>query len=238
MAGMLPLERILHSQGFGSRKVCRQIIRAGGVRIEGEAVDDPFMEWAPQGLNFEVDGVAWAYREKAYLMLNKPAGYECSRSPKHHPSVLSLLPEPLVQRGVQPVGRLDEDTTGLLLLSDDGEFIHRLISPKHKVAKVYVATTRHPVSQDQVELLRQGVVLRDSPETVSAVACDQTGERELRLALTEGRYHQVKRMIAAAGNRVEALARVSIGGLVLPVDLAMGGWRWLGEEDLGRLHLP
>lgn len=237
MAALLPLERILHSQGFGSRKVCRQIIRAGGLRIAGEVADDPFMEWEPEGLDFEVDGVSWRYRAKAYVMLNKPAGYECSRTPKHHPSVFSLLPEPLVRRGVQPVGRLDEDTTGLLLLSDDGDFIHRLISPRHKVAKVYAVTTKHPVSQAQVELLRQGVVLHDSPEIVAALACDQTGERGLRLALSEGRYHQVKRMVAAAGNRVEALARISIGGLSLPDDLAAAAWRWLDEEDLGRLGL-
>lgn len=238
MAAMLPLERILHTQGFGSRKVCRQIIRTGRVRIEGEVVDDPFQERETEGFNFEVDGVSWRYKAKAYVMLNKPAGYECSRSPKHHPSVLSLLPEPLVQRGVQPVGRLDEDTTGLLLLSDDGDFIHRLISPKHKVAKVYAVTTKHPITQAQVEQLRDGVVLHDSPEMVVALACEQTGERELRLALSEGRYHQVKRMVAASGNRVEALARVSIGGLALPDDLAAGAWCWLDEEELGRLQQP
>lgn len=238
MAAILPLERILHSQGFGSRKVCRQIIRTGRVRIEGEVVEAPFLEREAGGLTFEVDGVSWSYKAKAYVMLNKPAGYECSRSPKHHPSVLSLLPEPLVQRGVQPVGRLDEDTTGILLFSDDGDFIHRLISPKHKVAKVYAVATKHPVSQDQVDVLRTGVLLHDSPDMVAALACDQTGERELRLTLGEGRYHQVKRMVAAAGNRVEALARIAIGGLVLPDDLAVGAWRWLTEVDLERLLPP
>lgn len=229
---MLPLERILHAQGFGSRKVCRQIIRSGRVRIGGEVVEDPFLERETEGLSFEVDGVSWRYCAKAYVMLNKPAGFECSRSPKHYRSVLSLLPEPLVQRGVQPVGRLDEDTTGLLLCSDDGDFIHRLISPKYKVPKVYEVSTRHPITQDQVELLRSGVVLHDSPAKVAALACDPTGERALRLTIGEGRYHQVKRMLAAAGNRVEALARLAIGGLVLPGDLALGSWRWLEEEDL------
>jgi 16S rRNA pseudouridine516 synthase len=199
-------------------------------------VEDPFLELVAQGLAFEVDGESWTYRSKAYVMLHKPAGYECSRSPKHHPSVLSLLPEPLVQRGMQPVGRLDEDTTGLLLLSDDGDFIHRLISPRRKVPKVYVVSTKHPVGADQVAALREGVLLHDTPEPVAALACDQLGERELRLTLAEGRYHQVKRMVAAAGNRVEALARISIGGLVLPDDLPMGAWRWLEAEDLSRLQ--
>lgn len=198
-------------------------------------MDDPLQEFATQDLLFSVAGEGWCYRQKAYLILNKPPGYECSRSPKHHPSVLALLPAPLVQRGVQPVGRLDEDTTGLLLFSDDGDFIHRMISPKHKVPKVYLVTTKHAVDPDQMAALRQGVVLRDAPEAIRPLACELLDERRLRLTLTEGRYHQVKRMVAAAGNRVEALARTAIGGLRLPGDLEQGAWRWLSEADLNSL---
>jgi 16S rRNA pseudouridine516 synthase len=231
----MELERLLQSQGFGSRKECRALVRAGRVEVAGAVCTDPFAELAPVGLVFRVDGADWPYREQAYLLLHKPAGYECSRAPRDHPGVLSLLPAPLAVRGVQPVGRLDEDTTGLLLLSDDGAFIHRLTSPKRKVVKVYEAVTKHPVDAGQVEKLLAGVTLRDAPEPVLAASCELAGERLLRLGVTEGRYHQVKRMVAAAGNRVEALKRVRIGGLELPADLPAGSWRWLEAEDLARI---
>ncbi|MEW5769206.1 MAG: 16S rRNA pseudouridine(516) synthase [Pseudomonadota bacterium] len=231
----MQLERILQSQGFGTRKACRALIRHGAVEVAGRPCDDPFAEFDPEGLAFRVAGADWRYRPKAYLMLNKPSGYECSRSPRHHPGVLSLLPAPLLQRGVQPVGRLDEDTTGLLLLSDDGEFIHRLISPKHKVPKVYEVATKHEIDDAQLAALRGGVQLHDSPEPVAALACEAIGAHSLSLTLGEGRYHQVKRMVAAAGNRVVALRRVRVGGLALPADLAEGEWRWLEAADLERL---
>ena len=150
-----------------------------------------------------------------------------SQKPKHHPSVLSLLPAPLRTRGVQPVGRLDEDTTGLLLLTDDGKFIHRMSSPRHHVPKVYEVTVKHPLDGQQVSRLLAGVVLDDDPKPVAAAACEAVGPTHLRLTLTEGKYHQVKRMVAAAGNRVEALHRSAFGALVLPADLAPGQWRWV-----------
>ncbi|TCJ14688.1 pseudouridine synthase [Parasulfuritortus cantonensis] len=231
----MALERILQSQGFGTRKACRALVRAGRVAVAGVAAADPFAEFAVDGLVFQVDGGDWQYREKAYVMLNKPAGYECSRSPKHHPSVLELLPEPLRNRDVQPVGRLDEDTTGLLLFSDDGQFVHRLISPRHKVAKVYEVTAKHVVGADQVAALLAGVQLHDEPGPIAAAACTVVAERVVHLTLTEGKYHQVKRMLAAVGNRVEALRRIAVGPLQLPEDLAEGAWRWLEEADLAGL---
>lgn len=235
MAGLIQLERILQSQGFGSRKECRALVRHGRVKVAGAECDDPFAEFAPAGLEFEVDGVTWLYQERAYLMLNKPAGYECSRSPKHHAGVLDLLPEPLRRRDVQPVGRLDEDTTGLLLLSDDGQFIHRLISPKHKVAKVYEVTAKHAVDDGQIAALLAGVQLHDEPAPIAAAACERVSDNVIHLTLTEGKYHQVKRMLGAAGNRVEALKRIAIGGLMLPDGLPERGWRWLTEDELGQV---
>jgi len=226
------LERLLHGQGFGTRKACRALVRAGRVTVNGEPCDDPFADFDPAGLTFTVDGEPWPYREKAYLLLNKPAGYECSQRPIHHPSVFSLLPEPLLNRGVQTVGRLDEDTTGLLLLSDDGQFIHRLSSPRHKVPKVYQVTAKHPVDAGQIDALLNGVVLRDEPGPLAALACEAVSQQVIHLTLAEGKYHQVKRMLAAVGNRVEALKRVAVGGLALPEDLPEGGWRWLGEREL------
>jgi 16S rRNA pseudouridine516 synthase len=191
---------------------------------------------SPPGLRFAVQGRDWEYHEKAYVLLHKPAGYECSAKPSTWPSVYTLLPAPLRQRpqkqamtGVQAVGRLDQDTTGMLLLSDDGVFIHRMSSPRHHVPKVYEVEAKHAVTQAMVDRLLAGVVLDDDPAPVRAAACEIVGETGLRLTLTEGKYHQVKRMVAAVGNRVEKLHRSRIGGLDLgglasgPVALALAG---------------
>jgi len=224
------IAQILFSQGFGSRRDCAGLLQQGRVSVGGQRIDDPDEEFEPAGLVFVVQGQPWPYHARALLMLHKPAGYECSRKPRHHPSVLSLLPAPLRARGVQPVGRLDEDTTGLLLLTDDGALIHRLTSPKHHVPKVYEIGTRHAVDEAQVARLLAGVVLDDSPAPVRAAACEATGETSLRLTLTEGKYHQVKRMLAAVGNRVETLHRSRIGSLALPAGLAPGAWAWLPAD--------
>ena len=130
----------------------------------------------------------------------------------------------------------DQDTTGMLLLTDDGAFIHRMSSPKKHVPKVYEVTARHPLTQAMVDQLLAGVVLDDDPQAVRAAACVITSEHTMSLTLTEGKYHQVKRMVAAVGNRVEGLHRSRIGGLTLPVDLAPGQWRWLTSADLALLQ--
>ncbi len=231
----MELERLLRSQGFGSRPDCRALVCSGRVTVEGVLSDNPYAEFEPVGLNFSVDGVPWRYRKLVYLALNKPADYECSHKPKHHPSVYSLLPRPFLTRNVQAVGRLDEDTTGLLLLTDDGQFIHTYSSPKKKVPKVYEVTTKHAVDDEQVVALLAGVQLNDEPAPISAFACERLAERLIRLTVTEGKYHLVKRMIAAAGNRVDALHRVSIGGFELPAALPVGEWMWLEADDLARL---
>jgi len=221
------LAQILFSQGFGSRRECAALLASGEVRLGGRVLDDTDEDLATDGLVLNVQGADWPFHEHALVMLHKPAGYECSTRPGRWPSVLSLLPPPLRRRGVQPVGRLDADTTGLLLATDDGALLHRLTSPKHHVAKVYEVTTKHPVDDELVERLRGGVVLRDDPQPVRAAAVERTGERRLSLTITEGRYHQVKRMVAAAGNRVEALHRSAFGPWTLPAELAPGHWQWL-----------
>ncbi len=219
--------QVLFSQGFGTRRECEALLLAGLVTHRGQTVLDPLDEADTAGLVFEVRGQSWPYRDKALIVLHKPTGYECSRKPKHHPSVMNLLPSPLRLRQVQPVGRLDEDTTGLLLLTDDGALIHRLTSPKKHVPKVYQIETADPVTEMQVGELLRGVVLHDDPRPVCAAACEQTAERAMRMTLLEGKYHQVKRMVAAAGNTVTHLHRSEYGVLALPPDLAPGHWRWL-----------
>ena len=231
----MQLERIIHSQGFGSRKECRALIRAGMVSIDDEPVLDPKQDFATESLNFEVDGERWHYREQAHLMMNKPPGYECSRQPQCHPSIYALLPWPVVQRGVQSVGRLDQDSSGLLLFSDDGQFIHQWSSGKKRTPKVYEIVLKHAVEQDFADRLVAGVELHDEPAPIAAAACELVGPTTLRLTICEGKYHQVKRMVGAAGNRVEALHRSRVGGLELPTGLAPGQWRWLEAEDVARL---
>ena len=225
--GLMRLDQLLFTQGFGTRRECDVLINAGRVSIGGRVHDDPLETVEPLGLRFSVAGVEWPYHERALIVLHKPAGFECSQKPRHHPSVYSLLPAPLRRRDVQAVGRLDADTTGLLLLTDDGALTHRLTSPKHHVAKVYEVTCKHAVDADQAARLCAGVVLQDDPKPVRAAACGVTGTHQLRLTLQEGKYHQVKRMVAAVGNRVDALHRSSFGAWVLPGDLPEGQWRWL-----------
>ncbi len=232
----MDLESILFSQGFGSRRQCRGLIETARVDVGGTACTDPAAPFDTDGLVFSVDGTPWTFHARAYLALNKPAGYECSRDPQHHASVFSLLPPPLVARGVQCVGRLDQDTTGLLLLSDDGQFVHAYTSPKRKVPKTYVATVRHPLDDTQLNALRSGVMLHGEPKPIAAIAADARDPHVLALTVLEGKYHQVKRMVAAASNRVEALHRESVGGFTLPDTLAPGEWQWLGDAELAALR--
>lgn len=233
---LMDLESILFTQGFGSRRQCRSLIAEGRVAIAGRVCTDADETFDLDALTFDVDGASWPYRERAYVMLNKPAGYECSREPQHHMSVFALLPAQLATRGVQCVGRLDEDTTGLLLLSDDGQFVHTYTSPKRKVPKTYLAATRHALDERQLQALRDGVALHGEKAPIAAAGVRLRAERLLEITVNEGKYHQVKRMIAAAGNRCETLHRERIGGLALPETLAPGAWRWLDEAELNALR--
>ena len=242
----MQLQDILYSQGFGTRRVCAGLVQQGHVQVyeSNQAlapvlIQDSAINLEAEGLRFRVQGIDWPYQQPAYLVLHKPAGTECSQKPSTYPSIYSLLPSPLRLRpqkgavqGVQAVGRLDQDTTGMLLLSDDGQFIHRMSSPKHHVPKLYELTTADPLQADVCQRLLAGVVLNDDPQPVKAAACEQIGSHQLHLTLTEGKYHQVKRMLGAVGHKVVGLHRSRMGGLVLPVDLEPGQWRWLGHDDL------
>lgn len=243
-AGHEHLAQILFAQGFGARRECEGLVLHGLVQVNGEVVDDPEAVFAEDRLELVVEGQPWLTHVKALVMLHKPAGYECSLKPGAWPGVHNLLPVPLRRRGLQPVGRLDQDTTGLLLMTDDGPLLHKLTSPKHHVPKVYEVTCKHPVTQAMCEKLLKGVVLDDDPAPVHAHAAERVmpqsqvesdGKVEtlhLRLTLLQGKYHQVKRMVAAVGNRVEGLHRSQIGRLNLPEDLAPGQWRWLDDPKL------
>jgi 16S rRNA pseudouridine516 synthase len=228
----LALDLILKSQGFGTRKWCRHLVSEGEVSIAGVTVTDPRAAFETTGLEFTLFDEAWVYREHVYIALNKPANFECSRKPSHHPGVLTLLPEQFTWRDVQPVGRLDHDTTGLLLMSDDGAFIHAQSSPKRHIPKVYAATTQDPVTPELVEQLLAGVKLHDEPAPLAAVTCRRLAEHQLEVVLEQGKYHQVKRMLAAAGNHCTALRRTAIGQLTLDaLGLKEGEWCYLDEAQ-------
>jgi 16S rRNA pseudouridine516 synthase len=232
----LSLDRILQSQGFGTRKWCRELIEDGEVSIAGEVITDYRTVVDTGNLAFTLFDELWTYREHIYVALNKPANFECSRKPSHHPGVLSLLPEQFTWREVQPVGRLDHDTTGMLLMSDDGAFIHAQSSPKRHVPKLYVATTQEPVTPELIEKMLAGVKLHDEPAPLVALTCRGLDAHQLEIVLEQGKYHQVKRMLAAAGNHCTALRRTAIGGLTLDaLDLEEGEWCYLNQLQLALL---
>ena len=236
MAKKLTIERILCNQGFGTRKQCRIMIINGEITVDGTLCDDPDATFDLENLSYTVNNEHWYYKEKSYLMLHKPANYECSHKTQHHPTIYSLLPYPLIVRDVQCIGRLDEDTTGLILISDDGQFIHRMSSPKYKVPKVYKVTCKHAVGDEQIAHILKGVQLVDEETPIAALACERMSENVIHMTLAEGKYHQVKRMVAAISNRVDALKRIQIGDLKLPIDLAVGEWRWLTDSDMMQLN--
>ncbi|WP_407304202.1 pseudouridine synthase [Acinetobacter sp.] len=225
------LEKMLQSQGFGSRKHCQQLIKNGAIAIQGEVITNAKHKLDLNHLSFSVYGEHFDYREKVYIALNKPQDYECSHQATHHFSVFDLFDDVLMNRGLQCVGRLDQDTSGLLLLTDDGQFLQALTHPKKHVAKVYRMQTGDPVTAQQIQQLQQGIELRNESGIFAATDVIQLAENELQLTIHQGVYHQVKRMLAAVGNKVERLHRQQIGALTLP-ELAQGKWIYLDEQQV------
>ena len=225
------LEKMLQSQGFGSRKHCQQLIKNGAIAIQGEVITNAKHKLDLNHLSFSVYGERFEYREKVYIALNKPQDYECSHQATHHFSVFDLFDDVLMNRGLQCVGRLDQDTSGLLLLTDDGQFLQALTHPKKHVAKVYRMQTADSVTEQQIQQLQQGVELRNESGVFAATDVIQLSENELQLTIHQGVYHQVKRMLAAVGNKVERLHRQQIGALALP-ELEQGKWIYLDEQQV------
>jgi len=223
----MSLIKILQSQGFGSRNVCAKIIKMGMVNINGIKCYEKDELFELENLEIEVDGKSVIYKKNIYVIMNKPDGYECSHNPSHHASVFSLLPPQFIERNVQCVGRLDFDTTGLLLFSDDGKFIHKYTSPKKHIPKTYLVECKHEVSDEMVNQLLNGVLLHQEEHEVKAIKVVKISSHTIELSIGEGKYHQVKRMISAVSNRVEKLHRLSVGEYPLPSELENGEWRYL-----------
>lgn len=228
------LEKMLQSQGFGSRKHCQLLIKNGAVSIDGETITNPKQKLNLEALEFIVHGECYQYREKVYIALNKPQGYECSHQATHHFSVFDLFDNVLMNRGIQCIGRLDQDTTGLLLLTDDGQYLQALTHPKKHVPKVYKMQTADPIAPEQITLLEQGVELRNEAGLFAATNVQCLAENELQMTVHQGVYHQVKRMLAAVGNKVEKLHRAQIGQLNLEnlSELKEGEWMYLSVDQV------
>ncbi|MBJ8554262.1 pseudouridine synthase [Acinetobacter bereziniae] len=225
------LEKMLQSQGFGSRKHCQQLIKNGAIQIQNEVITDPKFKLDLDHLEFSVYQQTFQYREKVYIALNKPQNYECSHQSTHHFSVFDLFDDVLMNRGLQSVGRLDQDTTGLLLFTDDGQFLQALTHPKKHVPKVYQIQTADPITDEQIQQLEQGVELRNEKGLFAATDVQRLAEHALKITVHQGVYHQVKRMLAAVGNKVERLHRAQVGQLVLN-DLPEGEWLYLNEAQV------
>lgn len=225
------LEKMLQSQGFGSRKHCQQLIKSGAVSIATEVITQPKHNIDPKNCHFRVYQQDFVYREQVYIALHKPENYECSHQATHHHSVFDLFDDVLIQRGLQCVGRLDQDTTGLLLLSDDGGFIQALTHPKKHVPKVYQVQCADPIDATQIQALTAGVALRNEKGIFAATEVHLLGSHQLSMTVHQGVYHQVKRMLAAVGNKVEQLHRAQIGQLGLD-DLEKGQWIYLDDAQI------
>lgn len=219
------LDRVLAHLGLGSRKEVARLVRKGQVQVDGRVVKDPAFH-LPPGARLEVGGQSLAIRRHHHVLLHKPAGYITSRT--ESPTVYALL-EGFPTRDLAPVGRLDKDTEGLLLFTTDGELLHRLTHPRHKVEKRYLVHLERPATREDQEAFREGLALEGTRLLPAELSWDQDPTR-VELVLREGRFHQVKRMFQARGNRVLYLKRLSLGPLTLG-DLPVGQARYLSQEE-------
>ncbi len=230
------LDKYLCDLGKATRSESKKMIRSGRVRVDGETVTAPETKIAPDSARVTLDGEKLLWARHHYYMMNKPAGILTATEDRRQKTVLDLLPDELRRMELFPVGRLDRDTRGLLLLTDDGDFAHRVISPKFAVEKMYDASVEGTPDESDAAAFARGIVLRDGTKCRPARLA-LLGEGRCLVTVTEGKYHQVKRMLAARGKPVTALKRLSIGALRLPDTLAEGEVAELDEEDLCRVFM-
>jgi 16S rRNA pseudouridine516 synthase len=228
------LDKLLGHLGFGSRKEIRELVRAGRVAVDGRIAFDPGMQVDPGAQEIAVDGETVRYQRHFYVLLHKPAGVITATEDARQATVLDVLPAELRHRDLFPVGRLDKDTEGLLLLTTDGELGHRLLSPRWHVPKRYFARLDGPVGEADVAAFAEGVVLDDGYRCLPAELAI-LGPGEAAVTIREGKYHQVKRMFEARGRKVLYLKRLSMGPLELG-DLPLGAARPLAESEVKALY--
>lgn len=222
------IDKLLTHAGLASRKEAARAAKAGKITVDGQAVRKADVHIDPQKNTVTYNGVRVVYKEHLYIMLNKPQGYVSATEDGRLPTVLELLPPELQGRGLFPCGRLDKDTVGLMILTNDGDSAHRRLSPKHHAEKEYAFTCKLPLARlDEIEA---GVTLEDGYVTLPC-RVEKTGECTGIITLIEGKYHQIKRMFEAVGNKITALERISFAGIGLDPALARGSWRYLTEEE-------
>lgn len=225
------LDKLLADMGIASRSDLKQIIKSGRVSVDGKIVTVPEAKFDSDSCSISLDGKNLTVQKFRYYMMDKPAGVLSVTEDRKQKTVLDLLPEEQQRMGLFPVGRLDKDTSGLLLLTNDGEFAHKVISPKSGVEKVYLAIVDGTPDESDVAAFRKGIVLKDGTECLPA-KLDILEDRRCLVTVMEGKYHQVKRMLASRGKPVIKLRRLSVGELELDGSLAPGEFRELNEADL------
>ena len=230
------IDKFLSEQGVASRKEAAKAAKSGGVLVNGVAVRDLSTHIDPETSTVFYLGKRIEYHKFVYVMLNKPEGYVSATDDKSLPYVTELLPDELRRRELFPVGRLDRDTVGLMILTNNGQLAHSVLSPKHHVEKVYRFTAAEPLKAGAEETFRDGVTLADGYECKSAILTLDEGRTSGEIVLTEGKYHQIKRMIASTSNRVTSLERISFGGIALDTSLSRGEWRYLTDEEISLLE--
>jgi len=229
------LDKLLAATGRWSRKEVKELVRQGRVTARGKSVLRPEEKYELND-DIRVDGQPVCCQKYTYLMMNKPDGLLSATEDKRQRTVLDLLPEQYQRRGLFPVGRLDKDTKGLLLLTNDGELAHRLLAPKSHVDKVYLAKVDGRVDEADVQAFRQGLILDDGLECMPAGLEPLGDGSSCLVTLREGKFHQVKRMLAHRGKPVEQLKRLSMGPLKLDESLGDGQWRELTQEEVRGLQ--
>ena len=234
---MMRLDRWLVTLGVGSRSEVQRMIRRGAVTVNGLPVTDPAFSCDPDACALTLHGVPVDGRLVRHVMLHKPAGMLTAARDRKQPTVMDLLPPVYAAIGCMPVGRLDKDTTGLLLLTCDGEMNHRLLAPGRHVDKTYLAEVDGPLTEVEVGAFARGLTLSDFTAAPAQLEILSSGERSLaRVTVHEGKFHQVKRMFSAVGREVMQLHRERFGSLRLDKALAPGAWRELTEEELRALR--
>ena len=230
------LDKIIASMGRWSRREVKSLIREGLVLVDGRPAASPEEKAEPETAEITVNGEALNYRRRTYLMLHKPAGVLSATEDSRQKTVLDLLSPELRRRGLFPVGRLDKDTEGLLLLTNDGPLAHRLLSPRGHVDKVYYARLSGPVTEGDIDAFRRGLVLEDGTRLQPALLRAGGESGEAFVTLHEGKFHQIKRMFLRRGKTVLYLKRLSMGGVDLDPALGRGDYRYLTEAETALLR--
>ena len=232
------LDKFLSVTGSATRSESAKAARAGRITVNGTAVKSPSFSVDPDNDTICLDGVAINYKKYTYIMLNKPEGYVSATEDGRDPTVIEILPEQLQRLNIFPCGRLDKNTVGLMLLTDNGELAHRMLSPKKHVEKRYNFKCRIPVSDDERNEIEQGIKLADGYITKPAILDLNEDRTSGIITLHEGKYHQIKRMFGAVNdNRIIYLERVSFGPLMLDDSLARGEWRYLTDQEISSIEV-